>query len=271
MLPTTRNPTVTDIDPSAPPRLTPLGDTPEERSPQVPPPPGPGATPVGDAAPAGADGAQPREEAPPRPAGERSDTLTLGEASRLHRVSESTLRRRLANGALPGARKIPGPRGEEWHVPVAELEALGYRRVQPRESRPAAAAPAPAVPRVPSPRRDDAISETVAILSEALAEEQRRLLAMEQIRDDIERERQDAVLRSARAEALLEAERHGAERAAERVLALEERLERVTEERDRYAQALGWSGRRRLRREDRVSQLQADERDRFRRTFARED
>ncbi len=54
-------------------------------------------------------------------------TVTLADAAEKYGVSRSTLKRRLADGEIQGAHKLPGPRGDEWHLPVAALEALGYR------------------------------------------------------------------------------------------------------------------------------------------------
>lgn len=201
--------------------------------------------------------------------GDGEPTITLAEAARLYGISESTLRRRLADGVLPGARKRRGRKGEEWHLPVAALEQLGYRRHttaasrSPRGARAAAAGPPPADRGLDLP----AALEALGRLAEALEETQQELREARQARAAVEHERQEAVVAAARAEALLEAERQTASHASQRFAALEERVERLTEERDRYAQALGWSGRRRLRREARVEQLQQDERARFRRAF----
>jgi hypothetical protein len=40
-------------------------------------------------------------------------------------ISKITLRRRLAAGDLPGARKEVSPRGTRWLIPVGAIEALG--------------------------------------------------------------------------------------------------------------------------------------------------
>ena len=51
-------------------------------------------------------------------------TCSISEASRRSGISVSTIRRRLKDGAIPGAHKAPGPDGEEWRIPVASLPGL---------------------------------------------------------------------------------------------------------------------------------------------------
>lgn len=58
-----------------------------------------------------------------------ADELTISEAVQRYEVSRKTVRRRLAEGAIDGARQRPGDHGPEWIFPSASLEALGY---QPR-------------------------------------------------------------------------------------------------------------------------------------------
>jgi hypothetical protein len=58
-----------------------------------------------------------------------SDTLSVHEAALGYGVSVATLRRKLKEGEIPGAFKAPGPKGDEWRLPVSELLALGYRAV----------------------------------------------------------------------------------------------------------------------------------------------
>lgn len=55
-----------------------------------------------------------------------SDELTISEAVQRYEVSRKTVRRRLAEGAIEGARQRPGDHGPEWVFPAASLEALGY-------------------------------------------------------------------------------------------------------------------------------------------------
>lgn len=59
--------------------------------------------------------------------------VTVEEAVTLFQVSLSTLRRRLQKGEVPGASLAPGPKGQAWRIPVASLEALGYRPKLVRE------------------------------------------------------------------------------------------------------------------------------------------
>jgi hypothetical protein len=53
-------------------------------------------------------------------------TLTIGEAVERFQVSHVTLRRKIEANLVAGAHKVPGPKGEQWRLPVASLEALGY-------------------------------------------------------------------------------------------------------------------------------------------------
>lgn len=56
-----------------------------------------------------------------------SDALTIAEAMRLTGASERTLRRRLAEQRFPGAfREGPEPTAA-WRIPLADLEADGFR------------------------------------------------------------------------------------------------------------------------------------------------
>lgn len=53
--------------------------------------------------------------------------LTVAEAASAYGVSVSTLFRRLSKQEIPGAVKVPGPKGQEYRIPPASLEALGYK------------------------------------------------------------------------------------------------------------------------------------------------
>lgn len=68
-------------------------------------------------------------------------TVTLEEAVQGWKVSESTLRRRLKQGSVPGAVKLPSSKGERWRIPIASLEKCGWL---PRVAAPVAAEPKPA-------------------------------------------------------------------------------------------------------------------------------
>lgn len=62
---------------------------------------------------------------PPEPS-EDGDGFTITEAATAYGVSVSTVRRLLKAGKIPGARKIPGPKGEEYRIPADALGSLGY-------------------------------------------------------------------------------------------------------------------------------------------------
>jgi len=63
---------------------------------------------------------------------EAVEGLTIAEAAAAYGLSVSSVRRKLKAGELAGAVKVPGPKGEEYRIPPAALEALGYR---PKETR----------------------------------------------------------------------------------------------------------------------------------------
>ena len=67
---------------------------------------------------------------PPMPS-DSVEGLTLSDASAAYGLSVSSLRRLLKAGKLIGASKVAGPKGSEYRIPGAALEALGYR---PRQS-----------------------------------------------------------------------------------------------------------------------------------------
>lgn len=52
--------------------------------------------------------------------------LTVPEAATAFGLSVSTVRRLLKGDKLPGVAKVPGPKGVEYRIPPAALEALGY-------------------------------------------------------------------------------------------------------------------------------------------------
>ena len=58
---------------------------------------------------------------------EAVEGLTIAEAASAYGLSVSSVRRKLKAGELPGAVKVPGPKGEEYRIPPAALEALGYK------------------------------------------------------------------------------------------------------------------------------------------------
>lgn len=52
--------------------------------------------------------------------------LTMAEAATAYGLSVSSIRRLLKAGKIPGAAKVPGPKGIEYRIPPDSLEALGY-------------------------------------------------------------------------------------------------------------------------------------------------
>src|ERR687892_2907721 len=62
--------------------------------------------------------------------------LSVVDAAKRYSVSIATLRRKLKEGEILGAFKAPGPKGDEWRLPVTGLEALGYRAVDEDETEP---------------------------------------------------------------------------------------------------------------------------------------
>jgi len=65
----------------------------------------------------------------PRQVDASGTVLTLTEVTERYEVSMATLRRRLGGegGEIPGAHKVPGPKGEQWVIPAAAIVAMGYR------------------------------------------------------------------------------------------------------------------------------------------------
>lgn len=62
----------------------------------------------------------------------QTDGLSIQEASEQYGISQSTLRRRLAAKAIPGAFTVSGPKGDEWRLPEGGLEAAGFQRIEKR-------------------------------------------------------------------------------------------------------------------------------------------
>lgn len=73
------------------------------------------------------------------------EDLTISAAVQRFEVSRKTIRRRLAEGAIEGARQRPGDHGPEWVFPASSIAALGYSMRDAEEPEPAPApAPTPA-------------------------------------------------------------------------------------------------------------------------------
>lgn len=130
-------------------------------------------------------------------------TMNIAAASKRYGVSVTTLKRRIRDGEIAGAHKRPAPHGDEWHLPVAALDAM-YARTEPE--------PPPAEPPAPPSPELSVLITALDRMSSRLESEQRALQAAEADRLD------------ARAEAA---------RLAERVEARDRELAMVSEERDR--------------------------------------
>lgn len=78
--------------------------------------------------------ALPEKASPTRGPSPKTDGLSIQEASEQYGVSQSTLRRRLAARAIPGAKTVSGPKGDEWRLPEGGLEAAGFQRVAEPDS-----------------------------------------------------------------------------------------------------------------------------------------
>jgi hypothetical protein len=146
-----------------------------------------------------------RAPAPP------TDALSLEECVRRFGVSVSTLRRRLREGAVAGAYKVPGPKGDEWRIPAGAMLALGYgdRDADDRmEDGPQLKDTAEVQSDLAAILRAVESNATVIeALAEHLASERRQLAAAEEDRGAAVQAREDARVQAARLEAELLAER----------------------------------------------------------------
>lgn len=144
---------------------------------------------------------------------ESPGTVSVPEAVERWKVSERTLRRRLMGGEIAGAHKVPGAKGEEWRIPAAALDSLGYERTDAgAPDEPATVAPAPEVSELLHELRAD--REAWRTLA---ADTRRELMAAESDRRAAEVARLEVVAEAAR---------------------LEERVAAVERERDRLAEEL---------------------------------
>ncbi|GEM_PF-1164381 len=145
--------------------------------------------------------------------------LTLGDAIETYDVSKTTLKRRLAQGRIPGAHKVPGPRGEEWRIPVVALDAM-WKRTGNEEK---AEKEDPHTPVGPSAEDLSDLVSLIARLSEDLRTE-REHRRLELVSGNEERERriletaeerkrtQEALAKNTQLETRLESElRHASE------------------------------------------------------------
>lgn len=148
-------------------------------------------------------------------------TLTIEEAAERFGVSTTTLRRRLKRGEIPGAHKRPGPKGDEWRIPVAAMTAAGYEGSAP-------------VPATPSLELGELLT-TINRLANLIETGQRGLMAAAEDRARLEVE-------AARLTGQLEAERRRREDAE---AALAEARERLAERRPEEAPPPAETSRRR--------------------------
>lgn len=129
---------------------------------------------------------------PPAPP-ETPEAVSIVEAVAGWEVARRTLRRRLADGDVDGAYKVPGPKGAEWRIPPAALDALGYRRRTPD---------APPAPPTPPPTLDPTPAERLADKLADLLDGERKALAA--ARQDWATAREEAARHKAEADVLRE-------------------------------------------------------------------
>lgn len=120
-----------------------------------------------------------------------TEARSLDETVHAYGVSMSTLRRRLRAGEVPGAYKVPGPKGDEWRIPRGALEQLGYRIVADSEPEPA---PAPLAPATGELER---VVDALRSVMERFDASQRQLQAAEEDRGAALREREQARVEAA--------------------------------------------------------------------------
>ena len=122
--------------------------------------------------------------------------LTVPEAATAFGLSVSTVRRLLKSDKLPGVAKVPGPKGVEYRIPPAALEALGYK---PRETQGGAMLTA-----ARAQLEAEQLSATVARLEAALEVEQVRREAAERQAATLEANLEDLRLALSKLPAALE-------------------------------------------------------------------
>jgi hypothetical protein len=148
-------------------------------------------------------------------------TLTIRQATERYAVSDRTLRRRVTAGEIAGAHRRPGPKGEEWQIPVAALESLGYKRLE--------TAPDTAPAAQPTSTADETTAALIDLIEE-LRTERRQLTEGRQAEAD---RRQAVEIELAATRATLEAERSRREAAES---ALDERKSQSPATRKRWWQ-----------------------------------
>ena len=142
---------------------------PSATRPNVSDTPTPGHTPTDDTP----------DDTPRAPGG---PTLSLGEAVRRTGVARSTLQRRLAEGAIPGAERTPAG---GWSIPYAGLIAAGLEPRTTPPDPPTITPPAPTVPDETAALRAD-LERTRAELAHARALADERGRHVDDLRSAIE-------------------------------------------------------------------------------------
>jgi hypothetical protein len=170
--------------------------------------------------------------------GERTDTrtpdasgtlVTITEAAERFEVSAVTLRRKLKAGEITGAAKRPGPKGDEWLLPLSALESLGYSR---RGDTPGAAVADVAEVGAWAAQSSDLI-ELADRLASLLEGERLQLRAAENERTEARAEAAAALARLEMTEAERDRERQRAETLAAEIESERTRATAAEGERDR--------------------------------------
>ncbi len=132
--------------------------------------------------------------------------LSIGEAALRYGVAARKINKLVYENQLDGARKVRGAHGMEWRVPVAELEARGYRPVAPPADQPNVEVAE--------------LQRTVRTLTDALVRQRQRW-------DDKHRELEDALLVIGQLKADLRRERERRERVENQLADLRPELVRT--------------------------------------------
>jgi excisionase family DNA binding protein len=106
------------------------------------------------------------------PAPADGEGLTITEAAERFAVSVATVRRAIRAGRLPGAWKVPTPKGDQWRVTDAAMLAAGYT-----------VATAPEVAEAVAALKLAAVEARHAVTEAALVEAQNRIARLEAERD----------------------------------------------------------------------------------------
>jgi len=151
----------------------------------------------------------PRTDSP-----EDAALIGIAEAEELFGLADSTIRRKLRQHKVVGARRVPGKSGEEWRFPPESLELLGYQRKDK------------------DPLEQAASSTLEQVVEDSLAELREQLRTMRELRE--------------REQLQLNAAQQDRANSEVEVARLEEQ-NRALEERYRESLELGWLARRKRR------------------------